>query len=90
MDKGVIWSLDGVLADTVEAHFRAWVTALAQREIALDRPTFEKVSGMNNRHMLTGLLGRPPEIGELESIAGRQEEIFRMEGQGLVRLMPSQ
>jgi HAD superfamily hydrolase (TIGR01509 family) len=88
MEQGVIWSLDGVLADTAEAHFRAWVTALAQHEIALDRPTFEKVYGMNNRNMLTGLLGRPPEINELETIAGRKEEVFRLEGQWLVRPMP--
>ena len=43
MNKGVIWDLDGVLADTAELHFRCWVTALAEREIPLDRQTFDKV-----------------------------------------------
>lgn len=88
MNKGVIWDLYGVLADTAEAHFRCWVTALAEKEIALDRPTFDRLFGMNNRNMLTQLLGRRPEPTELETIAGRKEEIFRMEAQWLVRPMP--
>ena len=88
MSKGVIWDLDGVLADTAEAHFRCWVTALAEKEIPLDRPTFDGLFGMNKRDMLAQLLGRPPEPGELESIAGRKEEIFRMEAQWLIRPMP--
>jgi beta-phosphoglucomutase len=88
MSKGVIWDLDGVLADTAEAHFRCWVTALAEKEIPLDRPTFDGLFGMNNRDMLAQLLGRPPEPSELETITGRKEEIFRMEAQWLVRPMP--
>jgi beta-phosphoglucomutase len=88
MSKGVIWNLDGVLADTAEAHFRCWVTALAEKEIPLDRPTFDELFGMSNRDILTQLLGRPPDPSELESIAGRIEEIFRMEAQWLVRPMP--
>lgn len=88
MSKGVIWDLDGVLADTAEAHFRCWVTALAEKEIPLDRPTFDGLFGMNTRDMLAQLLGRPPESGELEIIAGRKEEIFRMEAQWLVSPMP--
>jgi beta-phosphoglucomutase len=43
---------------------------------------------MNNRDILTQLLGRPPKPNELETIAGRKEEIFRMEAQWLVRPMP--
>ena len=88
MGKGVIWDLDGVLADTAEAHFRCWVTALAEKEIPLDRSTFDDLFEMNNRDMLAHLLGRPPEPNELEGITGRKEEIFRMEAQWLVRAMP--
>ena len=88
MSKGVIWDLDGVLADTAEAHFRCWVTALAEKEIPLDRPTFDDLFGMTHRNMLAQLLGRPPEPNELETIVSRKEEIFRMEAQWLVRAMP--
>jgi beta-phosphoglucomutase len=88
MSKGVIWDLDGVLAETAEAHFRCWVTALAEKEIPLDRPTFDGLFRMNKRDMVAQLLGRPPEPRELKSIASRKEEIFRMEAQWLIRPMP--
>jgi len=88
MNKVVIWDLDGVLADTAEAHFRAWVSALAQWEIPLDRSTFERLFGMNNRDVLTELLGRPPAPGELGAIAGRKEYLFRLEAQRIAHPMP--
>ena len=88
MNYGVIWDLDGVLAETAEAHFRCWVTALAEKEIPLDRPTFGKLFGLRNREILTQLVGRAPDPSEMEGIAGRIEEIFRIEAQWLVRPMP--
>ena len=88
MNNGVIWDLDGALADTAEAHFRCWVTALAEKEIPLDRPTFDELFGLRNPDILTHLLGRLPDPGEMESIARRIEEIFRIEAQWLVRPMP--
>ena len=36
---------------------------------------------IDKRDILAQLLGRPPEPNELEGIAGRKEEIFRMEAQ---------
>jgi beta-phosphoglucomutase len=81
--KAVIWDLDGVLADTTEAHFRSWVTALAEWEVPLDRPTFNSTFGMNNRDTLTYILGRPPEPMELGTIAGRKEHLFRLQYQQL-------
>jgi len=88
MNKAVIWDLDGVLADTAEAHFRAWVTALAEWEIPLDRPTFDRLFGMNNRDMLTDLLGRPPEPHELGTIAGRKEHFFHLVAQQMAHPLP--
>ena len=88
VDRAVIWDLDGVLADTAEVHFRAWVTALAEWEIPLDRATFDRVFGMSNRDTLTDLLGRPPEPRELATITGRKEHLFRLEASWLARPMP--
>ena len=86
--RAVIWDLDGVLADTAEPHFRAWVTALAEWEIALDRPTFNLFFGMDNRRMLSEILGRPPEPKELGTIAGRKEHFFRLVAQQMAQPMP--
>ena len=88
MDKGVIWDLDGVLADTTEAHFQAWAEALSAWEIPFDHSRFDHVFGMNNEDTLTELLGRPPTQEEIVGIAGRKEDIFRQHAGELVRPMP--
>jgi len=88
-DRGVIWDLDGVLADTTEAHFQAWAEALSSWEVSFDRPLFDRVFGMNNMDTLTELLGRAPTQEEITGIAGRKEDIFRRHAGGLVRPMPA-
>ena len=60
------------------------MTALAEWEIPLDRPTFQRLFGLNNRDTLAAILGRPPEPPELVTIAGRKEHLFRLEAQRLV------
>jgi len=87
-DRGIIWDLDGVLADTGEAHFQAWAGVLSERKIPFDRSTFDRVFGMNNRGTLTELLGRPPTEEDLARIADRKEILFRELAEGLVRPMP--
>ena len=87
-NRAVIWDMDGVLVDTTEAHFRTWVTSLAEWEIPLDRDQFSGLFGMNNRDTLTALLGRPPEPEELATIAGRKEYLFRLDADRLVHPMP--
>lgn len=87
-DRGVIWDLDGVLADTTEAHFQAWAEALSAWDIPFDRSRFDRVFGMNNEDTLTELLGRAPTQEELASIAGNKEHIFRQHAGELVRPMP--
>jgi HAD superfamily hydrolase (TIGR01509 family) len=87
-NRGVIWDLDGVLADTTEAHFQAWATALSAWDILFNRSLFGRVFGMNNVDTLTELLGRPPTQEEIAGIAERKEEIFRQHAGELVRPMP--
>jgi len=87
-DRGVIWDLDGVLADTGEAHFQAWATVLSEHTIPFDRSTFDRLFGMNNKGTLTELLGRPPTQEELASIADRKEILFRHFAEKLVRPLP--
>ena len=87
-DRGVIWDLDGVLADTTEAHFQAWAEALSAWEVPFDRSLFDRLFGMNNVDTLTEILGRAPTQEEIIGIAGHKEEIFRQHAGELVRSMP--
>jgi beta-phosphoglucomutase len=86
--RGVIWDLDGVLADTAEAHFQAWARASSAYEIPFDRVAFNRVFGMNNVGTLTALLKRPPTRQEVTNIADYKERIFRQEAGRLARPMP--
>ncbi len=86
--RGVIWDLDGVLADTAEAHLQAWARAAAAYKIPFDRATFDRVFGMNNVGTLTVLLKRPPTRQELTNIADGKERIFRQEVGRLAHPMP--
>ena len=88
MARGVIWDLDGVLADTAEAHFQAWAQALSAHEIPFDRAAFDRVFGMNNAGTLTVLLGRPPTRQEVTDIADCKERVFRHAAGKLVRPIP--
>jgi HAD superfamily hydrolase (TIGR01509 family) len=88
MDRGVIWDLDGVLADTTEAHFQAWAEALSAWKVPFDRSLFDRVFGMNNVDTLSELLGRTPTEEEIRGIAGRKEGIFRHHAEELIRPMP--
>jgi HAD superfamily hydrolase (TIGR01509 family) len=85
--RGVIWDLDGVLADTTEAHFQAWKEAMSAHEIPFDRSAFDRVFGMNNAGTLTVLFGRPPTRQEVRGIADCKERIFRQHAGQLVRPM---
>jgi HAD superfamily hydrolase (TIGR01509 family) len=87
-DRGVIWDLDGVLADTTEAHFQAWAEALSAWDVLFDRSVFDRVFGMNNEDTLNELLGRVPTKKEMIGIAERKEDIFRQHAGELVRPMP--
>lgn len=87
-ERGVIWDLDGVLADTTEAHFRAWEEVLSAHEITFGRAAFDRVFGMNNVDTLTALLGRVPRRQEVTEIADCKERIFRQHAGQMVRPMP--
>jgi HAD superfamily hydrolase (TIGR01509 family) len=86
MNRAVLWELDGVVADTAEAHFRSWVTALAEWEIPLSRETLAPLLGLRNEEILAVILGRPAEPRELGTILSRKEHFFRVESEHLVRL----
>jgi beta-phosphoglucomutase len=88
MRRAVLWELDGVIADTSEAHFRSWVTALAEWEIPLSREVLTPLLGLRNDQVLTRILGRSAGPQEQGTILSRKEHFFRTESEHLVRLYP--
>jgi phosphoglycolate phosphatase-like HAD superfamily hydrolase len=86
--SGVLWDMDGVLADTGELHFQSWVMALSEVGIPFDRKKFRQTFGMNNKGILSILLGHPPEPSFLANVSDRKESLFRQMIRGKVHPMP--
>mgnify|MGYP001815553887 CR=1 FL=1 len=86
--KGVLWDMDGVLADTGEAHYQAWVEVLSALGIDFSREFFRGTFGMNNRGVLTSLLGEDITTQFLAETSHRKEEEFRRLVRGRVKPLP--
>lgn len=84
----VLWDMDGVLVDSGEGHYQSWQSTLDEAGIPFNRELFRQTFGMNNRGILTVLLGHPPEEGFLERISERKESRFRHAIRGQVRPLP--
>jgi HAD superfamily hydrolase (TIGR01509 family) len=80
--------MDGVLVDTGELHFQAWMQALTEFGIPFSRELFLKTFGMNNLSILTFLFGRPPDPAYFMQVCDRKETLFRQIIRGHVRLLP--
>ena len=74
---GVIWDMDGVLIDTADQHYRAWIEVLTDFSIDFPREQFDATFGMNNPALIRLLLSRPPEPELYEAISERKETLFR-------------
>lgn len=86
--QGVLWDMDGVLVDTGEFHYQSWVAVLPDYGIEFSRESFRDTFGMNNRGILSLLLGEKltPEL--LVAIGERKEQHFRDAVQGQARPLP--
>jgi HAD superfamily hydrolase (TIGR01509 family) len=85
---GVLWDLDGVLADSTALHYRSWKAILDPRGIAMDETAFKRVFGRNNRATLTDLIGHPPAEDLLKEISTKKEQWFRDHIPGNVGILP--
>lgn len=86
--KGVLWDMDGVLADTGELHYQSWVIALKEVSIPFDHEKFRQTFGMNNTGILSTLLGHAPDSAFLSRVSDRKESLFRQMVYGKVQPLP--
>ena len=85
---GVLWDLDGTLADTNEFHFQSWMDVLPEYQIPFSRESFQAIFGMNNAKTLTTLLGHVPAPELVAEIGGRKEQLFREAIRGRLQTLP--
>lgn len=80
--KGVIFDLDGVIADTAVVHHAAWKRLAGEIGIAFDDSIGERLKGVDRRGSLDILLERAPRTyseGEKEVLASRKNDYYRQQ-----------
>jgi beta-phosphoglucomutase len=80
--------MDGVIADTNELHFISWKAVLPEYGIEMTPDDHKNTFGMNNKRILTILMGEEPAPEILREISDRKEQAFRDFAREKVEPMP--
>lgn len=86
--KAILWDMDGVVADTGEAHLLAWRQMLAERGHTVTDEQFAMTFGMANAAILQLWFGEALDATEVRAWSERKEELFRASVPGHVRALP--
>jgi len=73
--RGLIFDLDGTLADTMPAHFRAWTDALSPHGVSFPEDYFYSLGGMPTRTIIQLLNERQGKQMPVEATGRRKEEL---------------
>jgi len=74
---GVIFDMDGVLADTAEQHFQSWLAVAPRWGVQITRADFRATFGRPNHEGIPILFHRPVPPDELREIDRLKEQAFR-------------
>lgn len=85
---GVIFDMDGVLADTREYHLRAFQELGALRGATMTAERFQTMFGLENSVFLPKMFGRPLDPADVRQMADWKEARYRQLIAGAVTLLP--
>jgi beta-phosphoglucomutase len=84
----ILWDLDGVIVDSGEWHYAAYVKVLAKRGVELTRERYySSLFGRRNWDILRDVLGDLPKE-EIEKVAREKERTFRELVRGHIEPLP--
>jgi HAD superfamily hydrolase (TIGR01509 family) len=72
----LIFDCDGTLADTMPAHYRAWVDILAPHGIRFPEDRFYALGGMPAGKILERLFAEAGKVPDIELLTRQKEEAF--------------
>jgi len=84
----ILWDMDGVLADTADAHYKTWSRFLAEKDIHYTFEEFKQFFGMKNQDFLPIILGYTPSRELLDQMSDAKEKAFRDVIDGNIRVFP--
>lgn len=76
MKTGYIFDFDGVLVNTMEAHFACNELALAEEGIPIDKAQFLYQAGMTGREQIASFVAKAGKQVDIEKIYSRKRELY--------------
>jgi HAD superfamily hydrolase (TIGR01509 family) len=77
MSHAYIFDFDGVLVNTMPAHFAAYRQALAEVDVPLDEPQFYRQAGMTGREQIRYFAEKAGVVIDVDRVYERTREIRR-------------
>ena len=77
MIKAILWDMDGVLADTGEAHYQAWKALMTAQSKTLTREEFNETFGMANPAIMARWFGDDLDPARGAEMVAEKERQFR-------------
>ena len=86
--NAVLWDMDGVIVDTFDGHFRSWKQTFEELGHPFSLEDFRRTFGMNNRLILSTLLGYEMDEETFQRVSDHKEELFRQGLKETVKALP--
>jgi beta-phosphoglucomutase-like phosphatase (HAD superfamily) len=83
--EALIFDCDGTLADTMPAHYRAWVDVLATQDIPFPEPRFYALGGTPTREIVRILAADAGKTVDIPAVVRAKEEAFLV---GIANVVP--
>lgn len=76
MQYAYIFDFDGVLADTMEAHFKAYQEALREAKVPIDKKQFFYQAGMTGKEQIKYFAGKAKITVDVEKVYARKGQLY--------------
>jgi len=76
MKYGYIFDVDGVLINSMEAHFECYKQALQEVNVPIDKAQLYRQAGMTGREQIKYFANRAGAVVDVEKVYARKRELF--------------
>jgi beta-phosphoglucomutase family hydrolase len=86
--QAVLWDLDGVIADTADAHYLAWKGVFGRRGVEFSRPDFMSFFGRRHDTIIEFALGKDLAPEDFDAVAEAKQADYRRRVSRHLKAMP--